>query len=123
MKRSEGKNIQTKAVGFNLAKQGIKTCTSRYGDRLKEYNIGEIYNFVNNYTDEILKIKIIKQELKTLNNVTESESIAIQNYSWAEMVWDVYDIYHNNLGREVNKSTVFTLVWFEVVDDEDEMST
>ena len=115
MKRSEGKTIQIQHSDWLMAKDGIKTCTSRYGDRTSEYSIGEVFNFVDNDTDETLKILIEEVKLKTLKGVTSQEALAIGNYTWADHVADFYGIYGLKLGRKVDENTVLSLIYFKVI--------
>lgn len=114
MKRSEGKAIQIQHGDWEMAKRGVKTCTSRYGDRTAEYPVGEIFDFTSNETGEVLKIKITKVVRSRLKDVTSEEAKAIGDYSWADHVADVYGIYAVKLGREVNENTIFSLVHFEI---------
>lgn len=114
MKRSEGKNLQIQHADWLLAREGVKTCTSRYGDRRSEYIEGNIYSFVSNDSGESLPIKITRTEVKSLKDVTSAEAKAIGNYGWAEHVADFHGIYGTKLGRPVDETTELTLIFFEV---------
>ena len=114
MKRSEGKVIQTQRHGWLLAKRGIKTCTCRYGDRRSEYPVGDIFDFTDDDSNDVLKIEILKVELKTLCEVTSEEASVIGNYTWVDFILEIYDIYHTKLGKDVNEKTLISLVHFRV---------
>jgi hypothetical protein len=116
MRRSEGDNIQINHSDWLLAKTGVKTCTSRYGDKTSEYPSGKAFNFVSNDTGESLSIVIYAVTVKSLKDVTTFEAKCIGDYSWAEHVADFYNIYHTNLKRDVNEDTIVSLVYFKLVE-------
>lgn len=117
MQRSEGKTIQIQHPDWLAAQAGVKTCTSRYGDRRNEYPIGEVFDFKSNGTSETLKIKILRVDVKEIKDTTSEEAKAVGNYSWVDHINDLYTIYHGELGREFNENTLISLVYFEVIKD------
>lgn len=116
MQRSTGKNLQINHSDFLLAKEGKKTCTSRYGDRADEYPVGQIFNFCDNDDGSVLKIRITRRYMKLLKDVTSSEAFLIGNYTWADHVADFYGVYAKKLGRDVHEDTVVTIIHFELVE-------
>ncbi len=115
MKRSEGKKIQIQHGDWLMAKNLIKTCTSRYGDRRSEYTVGDVFEFVSNDSEEVLNIQILNVDVKKLKDISSEEALAIGNYSWADHVADFYGIYHKKLNREVNENTLVSLIHFKIV--------
>lgn len=111
MKRSKGNVLYSNPGGYELAKQGLKTCTSRYGIRT-ELKPGDIALFTNNDTKEHIHVVITAVEYKKLCEISVRDAWAINNYSKSEARRNFELIYSRGLGKNVDDLTDVTLVWF-----------
>lgn len=93
MKRSTGDILYVTPSDFELAIGGIKTATSRKGDRQAQYPIGRVILLMCNVTDACIKVRITNVYLKRLANVRECDAIAIGNYGVEAHRQDYVGIY------------------------------
>lgn len=98
---------------YQLFLDGKKTATSRYGNRTQEFAPGLIVKFARNDDETIYShIRIVRTELKSLGSITDTEALAIGDYSREDAIID-FALVYSGLGREVKSDTPVTIIWFE----------
>lgn len=110
--RSTADVLYSDRVGFDLAHEGRKICTSRYGFRT-ELKQGDVATFMcNDGSKECFQIEVLFVNHKAISDINPAEAWAISNYTQIKAYNNFKEIYES-LGKEVDFNTPATLVWFK----------
>lgn len=112
---SQPGTLRMSGADFDGAKNGLKTCTSRYGDKTQDYDVGSVVCAINNDDNSTMNLVIDGIVVKLLRDVTTEEAFAIGQYSRDAHYDDFYEVYHNKIGRAVDGNTTLTLIYFHTL--------
>jgi len=93
MKRSTATELFVTPKDFNLALNGVKTATSRLGDRRELWPVGSKIRLVDNKRGLHWKIEITYNILMTLDQISISQAGNIGGYNVTEHLMDFTSIY------------------------------
>lgn len=110
MKRSTKEALYVTPYDFSLALRGVKTATSRLGDRRELWPVGSELDLVDNENGAGLRIRIVYNEVMELGDINDTHAGTIGGYDTPRHWDDFTSIYEGSGG-----STVISLVGFLVI--------
>lgn len=111
MKRSTENILYVTPSDYALACQGIKTATTRLGDRSEFWPVGSEISLINNENDDDrLHIRVVYNDQMTLEEVTDCHAQTIGGYDRAAHWEDFAGVY-----GDVDENTELSLVGFLVL--------